>query len=247
MTVISVSNSVSDVAEGLTANRRTVAMFGGTFDPIHHAHLRLALELRDRLAFDQVLLLPCALPTHRESPGCSADQRLEMVRLAVGDEPKLQVDDRELLSDEPSYSYHSLLSLRQQLGDDVSLTMVMGADALLKLDSWYRWQELLELGHILVVSRPGWHLTGDHPLADWVDQHRVENFERIQNSAAGGVYIQQLPGLDISATAIRQLIEGGSSPRYLLPDPVFDWIKQNHLYTGETQSKTGAETSNNDG
>lgn len=217
------------------AKRRTVAMFGGTFDPIHHGHLRLALELRDRLAFDQVLLLPCALPVHRESPGCSAEQRLEMVRLAVGDEPQLQVDDRELLSDEPSYSYHSLLSLRQQLGSDVCLTMVMGADSLLSLDSWYRWQELLELGHILVVSRPGWHLTGNHPLASWLEKHRVEDFEQLHNSAAGHVYIQQLPGLDISATAIRQLLRRGSSARYLLPDPVLHWIKQNHLYAGERQ------------
>lgn len=208
-------------------------MFGGTFDPIHHGHLRLALELRDRLAFDRVLLLPCALPVHRESPGCSAEQRLEMVKLAVGDEPQLQVDDRELLSDEPSYSYHSLLSLRQQLGSDVSLTMVMGADSLLTLNSWYRWQELLSLGHILVVSRPGWHLTGDHPLASWLEQHRVGDLDLLHNSAAGHVYIQQLPGLEISATAIRKLVGGGNSARYLLPDPVLHWIKQNHLYAGK--------------
>ncbi|MEH6471995.1 MAG: nicotinate-nucleotide adenylyltransferase, partial [Halopseudomonas sp.] len=134
MTVISANN----LATEQQVPPRSVAMLGGTFDPIHHGHLRLALELRDQLSFDQVRLTPCALPVHRESPGCSAQERLEMVELAVGREPGLLVDDRELRASGPSYSIDTLQSLRSELGDDVCLTMVMGTDAFLQLDSWHR-------------------------------------------------------------------------------------------------------------
>lgn len=205
-------------------------MFGGTFDPIHHGHLRLALELRDRLGFDQVRLTPCALPVHRESPGCSARQRLEMVRLAVGQEPGLIIDDREIVADKPSYSIETLQSLRTELGAQASLTMVMGTDAFLQLDSWHRWQELLNLCHILVVIRPGWHLNNSHPMYGWYQQHRVDQAAELQQCPAGSIVLQQLAALEISATAIRQQVAGGQSPRFLLPDSVWNHIRQQQLY-----------------
>ncbi|MEH6822816.1 MAG: nicotinate-nucleotide adenylyltransferase [Motiliproteus sp.] len=207
-----------------------VAMLGGTFDPIHHGHLRLALELRDRLGFDQVRLLPCAQPVHRESPGCSALQRLEMVELAVGDESGLWVDDREVRADRPSYSFATLQSLRAELGDSASLTLVMGTDAFLHLDSWHRWQELLQLCHILVVVRPGWHLPEQHRMKHWLEQHRIEQVQQLKQQPAGSVLLQQLASLEISATAIRQQIGAGQSPRFLLPDVVWSHIRQQGLY-----------------
>ncbi len=211
-----------------------VAMLGGTFDPIHHGHLRLALELRDRLGFDQVRLLPCALPVHRESPGCSALQRLEMVELAVGHEPGLLVDDREVRADRPSYSFDTLQSLRAELGERASLTLVMGTDAFLQLDSWYRWQEFLQLCHILVVVRPGWHLPEQHPMRTWLEQHQAEQIETLLQRPAGSVVLQQLAALEISATAIRQQICAGQSPRFLLPDVVWNHIRQQGLYVSST-------------
>ncbi len=216
---------------------RAVALLGGTFDPIHHGHLRLALELRDRLGFDQVRLTPCALPVHRESPGCSAHQRMEMVQLAVGHEPGLIIDDREVSADRPSYSFDTLQSLRSELGPQTPLAMVMGTDAFLQLDSWYRWQELLELCHILVVIRPGWHLDPAHPMYSWYRQHRVDNVNTLQQSPAGSVLLQQLAALEISATAIRQQIVSGQSPRFLMPDSVWDHIRQQQLY----RIKNGAQ------
>jgi len=209
-------------------------MLGGTFDPIHHGHLRLALELRDRLGFDQVRLLPCALPVHRESPGCSALQRLEMVELAVGHEPGLLVDDREVRADRPSYSFDTLQSLRAELGKQASLTLVMGTDAFLQFDSWHRWQEFLSLCHILVVVRPGWHLPEQHPMNTWLEQYRVERVEPLLKQPAGLVVLQQLASLEISATAIRQQIGAGQSPRFLLPDVVWSHIRQQGLYVSST-------------
>jgi nicotinate-nucleotide adenylyltransferase len=208
----------------------SVAMLGGTFDPIHHGHLRLALELRDRLGFDQVRLTPCALPVHRQSPGCSAQQRLEMVQLAVGHEPGLIIDDREIAADRPSYSFDTLQSLRAELGPQASLTMVMGTDAFLQLNGWHRWQELLQLCHILVVIRPGWHLAVTHPMYRWYQQHRVDQVSALQQTPAGSILLQQLAALEISATAIRQQIAADLSPRFLLPDSVWNHIRQRQLY-----------------
>tara|TARA_R110002167_G_scaffold10446_1_gene47943 strand:- start:6339 stop:7049 length:711 start_codon:yes stop_codon:yes gene_type:complete len=223
---ISVNNGLKEQSIRPSA----VAMLGGTFDPIHHGHLRLAIELRDRLGFDQVRLLPCALPVHRESPGCSALQRLDMVRLAVGQEPGLLVDDTEVREDRPSYSYDTLQSLRTELGSQRSLTLVLGTDAFLHLDSWHRWSELLQLCHILVVVRPGWHLPETHPMNRWLEQHRALEIDSLLQRPAGAVLVQQLASLEISATAIREQIRSGQSPRFLLPDVVWSHIRQQGLY-----------------
>ena len=205
-------------------------MLGGTFDPIHHGHLRMALDLRDRLGFEQVRLVPCAQPPHRESPGCSAQQRLEMVKLALDAEPKLLIDDRELRADRLSYSYDTLASLRAELGETVSLTMVMGTDSLVSLDSWHRWQELLALSHILVIARPGWQLDDQHPVAHWLQQHRAERIDELHRVPHGRVLLQRFAGLEISASEIRQQIAEGRSPRFLLPDAVWNHIRQQRLY-----------------
>jgi len=207
-----------------------VAMLGGTFDPIHHGHLRTALELRDRLQTDQLRLIPCHRPPHRELPQISAAQRLAMVRLGVDGEPGLQVDDRELRRDRPSYSVDTLQSLRAELGVDCSLVMVIGSDALLGLNRWHRWQQLLQLAHLVVVARPGWCLADDHPLASWVAQHRVECVAALRAAPNGGVLWQQLTPLAISATQIREELRAGRSPRYLLPDAVLAYIDAHGLY-----------------
>lgn len=205
-------------------------MLGGTFDPIHHAHLRLALELRDQFDFDQVRLIPCALPAHRESPNCTAQQRLKMVELGLGHEPGLCVDDRELRASGPSYSIDTLLSLRQELGNQVSLTMVMGSDSFLSLDHWHRWRELLDHCHILVAVRPGWHLAEGHPMTHWAREHQADAVAQLHQAANGKVLFAQMAELNISATAIRKLIASHQSPRFLLPDSVWQHIQAHRLY-----------------
>lgn len=207
-----------------------VAMLGGTFDPVHHGHLRTAVELRDRLGCDQLRLIPCYRPPHREAPSIAAEQRLAMVELAIAGEPGLRVDDRELKRDQPSYSIDTLASLRRELGPECGLVMVIGTDALLGLQRWHRWQELLQLAHIVVVRRPGWQLGADHPLAAWVDAHQVDTVEALRQTPCGRLLWLQLTPLAISATQIREEIQAGRTPRYLLPDAVLSYIEQHGLY-----------------
>ncbi len=153
--------------------RRKIGLFGGTFDPVHNGHLRMALEAGEELALEQVRLLPCHRPPHRETPNVDSDQRTHMLRLAVESCPLLKLDDRELRRDGPSYTLETLQSLRAELGPEVSLIWVMGSDSFLGLESWHRWRELLDYAHLLVVARPGWELPQEGALHDWLLNHRA--------------------------------------------------------------------------
>lgn len=203
---------------------------GGTFDPVHNGHLRTALELRQWLEVAQVCLLPSRVPVHREQPGCSPEQRLRMLQLAVADEPGLMVDDREIRSDSPSYSLLTLESLRAELGPEKPICMVMGMDAYQGLPGWHQWERLLDLGHIIVVGRPGYPFAPEPALTTFTERHRAEQMAELRLQPAGRVLIHELTPLGISATRIRQLIARGESPRYLLPDVVWDHIRENGLY-----------------
>ena len=208
----------------------SVAVFGGTFDPIHYGHLRSALELIECLGLEQLRLMPCAQPPHREATTCTAAQRAAMVELAVVGEPQLMCDTRELQREGLSYTIDSLIELRSELGDDKSLSLILGCDALLKIDSWYRWQELLSWAHIVVIARPGWCLPHSGPVAQWINQHSQQDVGCLAQRAAGSLLIMELRPLDISSTEIRELIAKGRSVRYLLPESVLDYIEEHRLY-----------------
>lgn len=207
-----------------------VGVFGGTFDPVHYGHLRSALELVERLDLQQLRLMPCAVPPHRELPACGAAHRASMVELAVAGEPRLACDRRELQREGTSYTIDSLVGLRRELGEGHSLCLVMGCDAVGGLAGWHRWRELLDWAHVVVIARPGWYLPAAGPVADWLGRHRMANPLGLRQSANGGILVEELRPLAISSTEIRQLLAAGRSPRYLLPQAVLDYIQSHNLY-----------------
>jgi nicotinate-nucleotide adenylyltransferase len=207
-----------------------VAVFGGTFDPIHNGHLRSALELADTLNLADVRMMPCANPPHRTAPGVSAEHRAAMLELAVASDEHLSCDRRELNRAGRSYTIDSLIELRRELGAQRSLVLVMGCDALLGITAWHRWQELLQWAHVVVVARPGWQLPAQGVVAEWVNQHGMEDPVQLRSTAAGYVLLQELRQLPISATEIRELVAAGKSARFLLPEPVLDYILKHELY-----------------
>jgi nicotinate-nucleotide adenylyltransferase len=207
-----------------------VGVFGGTFNPVHYGHLRSALELCERLGLDHLKLMPCAVPPHRAEPGCSARDRAAMVELAVVNEPLLSCDTREMAREGPSYTILSLEELREELGPGHSLCMVMGCDAVQNLDSWYRWDELLDLAHIAVIARPGWSFPECGAVARWLTDHRSDNHDALRTAANGHIFVEELRPLAISSTEIRDLLGSGRSARYLLPEPVLDYIETSNLY-----------------
>lgn len=208
-----------------------LGIYGGTFDPIHHGHLRTALEVKEALQLEELRLLPCRLPPHRGSPGCTPQQRLKMLELALEHaEPGFVLDRRELERDGPSYMVDTLASIREEIGDR-PLCLIVGLDAFAGFPSWHRWRELLELAHVAVMRRP------DAPAPEWageltrvVADRKVEGADVLRQSSAGRIAFLDVTQLAISATGIRRLIAAGKSPRYLVPDAVWAMIQSQRLY-----------------
>lgn len=208
-----------------------VLMYGGTFDPVHHGHLRSALELTQVLPVTRVHLIPCQLPPHRDQPGASGAQRLAMLQLAITNEPLLVADDRELQRKGPSWSVDTLLSLREEYGSLQPLAMVLGWDAFLGLPQWSRRKRLLELAHLIVVARPGQMHEASPELLQLLQQHELKPGEQLNATPAGRILRLSLPSaMQVSATYIRRLLGQQASARYLLPDTVIEFIRTNQLY-----------------
>ena len=208
---------------------KRIGMLGGTFDPVHIGHLRSALEVAESYALDQLLLIPNAQPPHRNAPQVSAQQRLEMVQLAVAGVDLLSVDDRELRRDKPSWSIDTLLSLRAELDAQDQLLLILGWDAFCGLPSWHRWEELLEHCHILVLQRPDADIEAPQVLRDLVAAKSVNDPQTLLGPSGQIAFVWQTP-LAISATQIRHLLATQRCVRYLVPDTVFQYIYTHQLY-----------------
>jgi len=206
-----------------------ICILGGTFDPVHFGHMRPALDIQQALEIDCVHLLPCRVPPHRVTPLATAEQRLELLRLAVVDEPALGVDERELHRDGPSYMVDTLESLRAESGDE-PVCLAMGMDALRGLHRWHRWRDIPALCHLVVMQRPGSPWPEKGVLADWVNSARVTDVSVLNRKAAGCVIGIPVTQLAVSSTQIRDLLAAGKSPRYLLPDTVLNRIRQENWY-----------------
>ncbi|MGA7298253.1 MAG: nicotinate-nucleotide adenylyltransferase [Rhodanobacteraceae bacterium] len=198
-----------------------IAIFGGTFDPLHLGHLRVAWEASETLQCP-VRLVPARIPPHREQPVADASQRTAIVRAALAGQQRLLLDTRELDRDAPSWSVDTLLSLRSETGDKTPLVLLVGADAFSGLPKWHRWQELLALAHIGVLTRPG-H-AGDLPqaLLDAFPDCACDSAQALHACAAGRVLHMPVTPLDISASQIRHLLASGREPRYLVADAVLE-------------------------
>lgn len=212
---------------------KAIGILGGTFNPIHFGHLRMAQELADALNFDEVRFIPAASPPHKDTPTISAEHRAAMVRLAITGNPAFSIDERELHRAGASYTLDTLLSLRTELGAQTSMTLFMGSDAFTKFDTWHRWKEIIQLCHIALVQRPQQQADASKlpkTLETFLHNHYTENGDDLHSSPAGFVTMRQITALDISSTAIRHGFQQHHSTRYLMPDSVIDYIKTHRLY-----------------
>ncbi|MEL7448974.1 MAG: nicotinate-nucleotide adenylyltransferase [Pseudomonadota bacterium] len=207
-----------------------IGIFGGTFDPIHYGHLRSAFELKSALRLAQMRFVPCGDPPHRERTGADARSRVAMVRAAVEREPGFVVDDRELKRDGPSYTVDTLESLRAER-PDTPLCLIVGMDAFLGLPTWYRWQRVLELAHVVVAHRPGWQAPDSGPLGSLIAECGTDCADRLHDNLAGSVLDHSVTQLEISSSAIRALIRRGDDPRFLVPDAVRNLLVETGCYT----------------
>ncbi len=206
-----------------------IAVMGGSFDPVHVGHLRVAIEVRDQLHVDQLRLIPCGQPPHRDKSIATAAQRLQMLTLAVADERALMVDDREIRQNRLSYTVDTLTDLRAESGRQ-PICLIIGADAYQQLNSWHQWKQLFDLAHLIVVQRPGYAVTTSTEVTEYTTQRCIENPQQLTKQSAGSIYFLQIPPLEISSTRIRVLVSEGKSIRYLVPDSVNRWMQEQGIY-----------------
>ncbi len=204
-----------------------IGLFGGTFDPIHYGHLRPAVEMAERFALSTLFMLPNHRPAHRGPTAASTDSRIDMLDLALENAPHLAVDGREALRDRPSYTIDTLREVHAE-NPEATLLFFMGMDAFAAFDTWHDWEGVLALANLVIVNRPD----AEHSVfsADLLTRQQASRGAKIVNGGSGVIEILDVTQLDISATDIRRRIAQNLSVRFLLPEPVLEYIGDNNLY-----------------
>ncbi|MBV7389918.1 MULTISPECIES: nicotinate-nucleotide adenylyltransferase [Enterococcus] len=194
----------------VNGKKRQIGLMGGTFNPIHTAHLMVADQVGQKLGFDEVHLIPSYLPPHVDEKKAIASQhRLKMVELATEDNPNLVIDQRELRRQGKSYTYDTMKELIAE-DPEADYYFIIGGDEVAYLPKWYKIDELVQMVHFVGVSRPGYPQESNYPII-WVD----------------------VPQIQLSSSYIRQQVKQGCSIRYLVPEKVREYIAEEGLYLDE--------------
>ena len=206
---------------------KLIGILGGTFDPIHFGHLRPALEVMQSAGLEQVRFLPNRQPPHRPQPWLDEQTRCDLVATAISDVPEFVLDDRELKRDGPSWMVDTLASLKQDFPRD-SLCLIMGMDAFAGFTHWHRWQDIFDLCHLIVMSRPGTKLPDFQDENASIQPQLTHDVSELANASHGKILLQSVTLLDISATLIRENLLHGQSIRYLVPDNVREKLENRY-------------------
>jgi len=211
-----------------------IAVLGGTFNPIHYGHLRVAEEVSEGLGLDRVLFIPAFVPPHKpEEKITSAPARLEMTRLATVDNPAFEASDIEIRREGRSFTVETLRELRKDKGEGLSIDLIMGNDSFNDITTWCEYEELIRLAGFIVVPRPGYPLK---KIAEVLPVELARKFwydpdtGSYLNSFGTGVRYFDATRLEISSSDIRERVREGLSVRYLMPGAVIEYIREKGLY-----------------
>jgi len=207
-----------------------LGLLGGTFDPVHCGHLRTALDVVEALDLAELRLVPLRHAVHRAQPQAPAALRLAMLRAAVADEPRLVVDERELCRDTPSYTVHTLESLRTERGPGEPLCLLVGSDAYAEFLTWHRPDDIVALAHLVVMQRPGAGTPDDPALAAFTAPRVTEDRRALGTAPAGRILFLPVTQLGIAATDLRARLRAGRSVRWLVPDAVLALLERERPY-----------------
>ena len=213
--------------------RRRIGIVGGTFDPPHVAHLAIARSARDALRLDEVRLMPTGRSWQKSDTRATSEQRLAMTRLAIAGLPAtehLVVDDREVRRGGPTYTVDTLRELRDELGDEPALVLVLGSDQLRNLSTWHRWLELFAFAHVAATQRE--RVPIDGLPAEVEREVATRGRDALPDAPAGAIVLFGMPAVAVSATALRAQLARGERPDGLSPPAVLDYIGSNRLYQG---------------
>jgi len=209
---------------------RLIGILGGTFDPIHNGHIRLAIEVLEKLKLDEVKLIPANIPPHRPTPFASPADRKKMIKLAISDEKKLSIDLREIENGNISYTVNTLKSLRDEFSDDI-LFLIIGVDVFNMIDGWKEWQSLLNYTHIIVANRSSDNEENiSNALKKWRNENKIDDINFLTSALSGYIYCIDTPIVEISSRMIRKYYTKYKNIEKYLPSNVITYIKENNLY-----------------
>jgi len=211
-----------------------LGLFGGTFDPVHLGHLRAAVEVREAFKLDRLLLIPSAYPPHKRAGHVAdAEDRLEMILLAIQGETSLEVSDVELARPGLSYTIETLRHFQDRFGPESDIHFIVGDDAFSEITTWKSYQELFSAAHFIVMTRPGSTLRS---LEDFIHTQISADYQydpasrRYTHPEWHNISCLDITHLDISSTKIRECVKQGRSIRFLVPDSVESLIAKKGLY-----------------
>ena len=213
----------------MSNQRPLIALFGGTFDPIHLGHLHIAKQVYRLLPTQIVHFIPCNQPPHRATPQATAQDRLAMVQLAIQPYPYFVADDQEIKREGTSYTVDTLKTLRAD-HQNARFGLIIGSDAFSQFHQWHQWQLILQLTHLIVINRPGYNTLWTLPLANLEPDHKTANLLQLIARPAGGIHQLIIPPSPISASSIREKIHNKQDVSNFLPATVLDYIQQHRLY-----------------
>ncbi len=204
-----------------------LVLLGGLFDPVHKGHVNAARFALDFLSLQRLKMIPCHLPNHKAVPSTQAEHRLAMLKIATADFPQVEVDTIELQRDRVSYTVDTLTELKKR---NSMLVFVLGVDSFNSLPEWHDWQKVLDLSHLLVLSRQGTALSDETLSAVDIKHRRVETSEQMLASANGKIIHCENFDYDMASSEIRKKITRGDDVSAELDAEVVQYIKDNNLY-----------------
>jgi len=226
---------VKQSSQGAPPGSKGIGLFGGTFDPVHHGHLRAGEEIRQAFSLSWVEFMPAGIPPHKtDQPLTDIRHRVAMLRLAVEGNPYFRVSEVEATREGVSFLVDTLKAYREHYPSDVSLYFIMGMDSFQEIAIWHRYPELFSLSHFVVITRPGY----ERPeLSEVVSQDVASQFaphggERdcLEHTGGRRIYFRETTLLDVAASRLRAWIRDEKSVRYLIPERVWDYVQENGLY-----------------
>lgn len=210
-------------------SEQAIGLLGGTFDPVHNAHLHYAQQIAEHLALKKIHLMPANVPPHKSMNVSSAEHRKAMIDIVCQHNKLFYLNEFELGRNETSFTVKTLEMLAQN--HQGPIYFFIGMDSLCQLDKWYKWEELLNYCHLVVTGRPGYELPSKNTqFGRYIHQHLTTDKAKLKSQRNGFIYKVITDNLEISSTSIRSRINNGLTCQYLVPEPVLDYIRKHRLY-----------------
>lgn len=208
----------------------SIAIFGGTFDPVHYGHLKTSINIQKHFKFDLFCFVPCKIPVIKAPSQATPEQRVQMLELALQDYPQFKIDTREIDRSSASYMVDTLKSFRTEHPKS-AITLILGYDSFLSLTKWHQWERLTSLANLLVINREEYSNEKiPTPLQMLMTEHKGDNHTTLVHSESGVIQFFDAGHYELSSTKIREQIKKYNDLSDVMPIQVYEYIKKHELY-----------------